>query len=154
MDFSIPEPMQDMLAAIRELMEREVFPLEPVLRSQPFSELVPALESESGEKVKALGLWAPQIPKAIGGLGLNCVEYALVGEELGRSPLGHYVVNGQAPDAGNMEILREFGTIPQQRAVVDAPGARRDPQLLRHDRARSSRLESGLDGDHRGPGRR
>ena len=50
----------------------------------------------------------------MGGLGLNCVEYALVGEELGKSPLGHYVVNGQAPDAGNMEILREFGTEAQQ----------------------------------------
>ena len=56
------------------------------------------------------GLWAPQIPRPLGGLGLNCTEYALVGEELGKSPLGHYVVNGQAPDAGNMEILREFGT--------------------------------------------
>ncbi len=66
------------------------------------------------QKVKALGLWAPQIPKSHGGLGLNCVEYALVGEELGRSPLGHYIVNGQAPDAGNMEILREFGTDAQQ----------------------------------------
>ena len=33
-----------------------------------------------------------------------------MGEEVGKSPLGHYIVNGQAPDAGNMEILREFGT--------------------------------------------
>ena len=47
-------------------------------------------------------------------MGLNCVEYALVGEELGSSPLGHYVFNAQAPDAGNMEILREFGTPAQQ----------------------------------------
>ncbi len=38
----------------------------------------------------------------------------LVGEELGRSPLGHYVFNGQAPDAGNMEILREFGSDRQR----------------------------------------
>ena len=55
-------------------------------------------------------------------MGLNCVEYALVGEELGRSPLGHYVFNGQAPDAGNMEILREFGTDRPARALADAPG--------------------------------
>ncbi len=61
-----------------------------------------------------MGLWAPHIPKDLGGLGLNCVEYALVGEELGRSPLGHFAFNAQAPDAGNMEILREFGT-PAQR---------------------------------------
>jgi len=113
MDFSIPEPMQGLLAAIRELMEREVYPLEPALGSKPFSELVPQLKAIR-QKVKALDLWAPQVPKSFGGRGLNCVEYALVGEELGRSPLGHYVVNGQAPDAGNMEILREFATGAQQ----------------------------------------
>jgi len=113
MDFSIPEPMQDVLAAIRELMEREVYPLEPALGSKPFSELAPQLQAIR-QKVKVLGLWAPQVPKSLGGLGLNCVEYALAGEELGRSPLGHYVVNGQAPDAGNMEILREFATLPQR----------------------------------------
>jgi alkylation response protein AidB-like acyl-CoA dehydrogenase len=113
MDFSIPASMQDVLAAIRKVMEREVYPLEPALASQPFSELVPRLDVVR-QRVKSLGLWAPQVPKSHGGLGLNCVEYALAGEELGRSPLGHYVVNGQAPDAGNMEILREFATEAQQ----------------------------------------
>jgi acyl-CoA dehydrogenase len=113
MDFSIPERMQGILTAIRELMVREVYRLEPALLSKPFSELVPDLRAIRQE-VKALGLWAPQMPGSLGGLGLNCVEYALVGEELGRSPLGHYIVNGQAPDAGNMEILREFGTAAQQ----------------------------------------
>ncbi len=77
------------------------------------------------QKVKALGLWAPHIPESHGGLGLNCVEYAFVGEELGKSPLGHYVVNGQAPDAGNMEILREFGTAEQQECWL-APLVRGD----------------------------
>lgn len=113
MDFSIPEPMQAVLATIRELLEREVYPLETALGSKPFSELVPALGAiRLG--VKAMGLWAPQLPKSCGGMGLNCMEYALVGEELGRSPLGHYVFNCQAPDAGNMEILREFGTDAQR----------------------------------------
>jgi alkylation response protein AidB-like acyl-CoA dehydrogenase len=113
MDFSIPQSMENTLAAIRDLMERDVFPLEPALLSKPFSELVPQLKAIR-QRVKAMGLWAPQVPSSHGGLGLNCVEYALAGEELGRSPLGHYVVNGQAPDAGNMEILREFATSAQQ----------------------------------------
>jgi acyl-CoA dehydrogenase len=113
MDFSIAEHVQGILGTIRELMVREVFPLERTLLSRPFSELVPELQAIR-QKVKSLGLWAPQIPRSLGGLGLNCTEYALVGEELGKSPLGHYVVNGQAPDAGNMEILREFGTDAQQ----------------------------------------
>jgi acyl-CoA dehydrogenase len=113
MEFLIPERMQSILTTVREVMVRDVYCLEPALLSKPFSELVPDLRAIR-QKVKALGLWAPQIPKSHGGLGLNCVEYALVGEELGRSPLGHYIVNGQAPDAGNMEILREFGTDAQQ----------------------------------------
>jgi alkylation response protein AidB-like acyl-CoA dehydrogenase len=113
MDFSIPDKMRELLAAFRDLIAREVIPLEPALLAKPFSELVPALESVRA-KVKVQNLWAPHMPRALGGLGLNCVEYALVGEELGKSPLGHYVVNGQAPDAGNMEILREFGTSAQQ----------------------------------------
>jgi acyl-CoA dehydrogenase len=113
MDFSIPERMQATLASIRELMVREVYPLERALLSMPFSALARDLKAVR-QNVKERGLWAPQIPTSHGGLGLDCVEYALVGEELGKSPLGHYVVNGQAPDAGNMEILREFGTELQQ----------------------------------------
>jgi alkylation response protein AidB-like acyl-CoA dehydrogenase len=113
MDFSIPERVQGFLASIRELMVDEVFPLEPTLLTKPFSALVPEL-NVLRQHVKERGLWAPHIPASHGGLGLNCVEYALLGEELGKSPLGHYVVNGQAPDAGNMEILREFGTSAQQ----------------------------------------
>jgi acyl-CoA dehydrogenase len=113
MDFSIAEHIEAVLGTIRELMERDVYPLERALLSRPFSELLPELQ-RIRQKVKSLGLWAPQMPRSLGGVGLNCMEYALVGEELGKSPLGHYVVNGQAPDAGNMEILREFGTDAQQ----------------------------------------
>ncbi len=113
MDFSIPGSIVDVLPRVRELIERDLYPLEPALMAQSFSELVPRLR-EIRQKVKQIGMWAPHIPRDHGGLGLNCVEYALVGEELGRSPLGHYVFNAQAPDAGNMEILREFGTPAQQ----------------------------------------
>ena len=35
-------------------------------------------------------------------------------EELGRSPLGHYAFNVQAPDVGNMELLLAHGT-PEQK---------------------------------------
>ena len=35
MDFSIPEPMKDVLSRIREVLEREVYPLEPALGRSP-----------------------------------------------------------------------------------------------------------------------
>jgi acyl-CoA dehydrogenase len=113
MDFSIPDLMQWKLAMIRQFLEREVYPLEASLGSGAFSAIVPELNGIR-ERVKAMGLWAPQVPKAYGGVGMGFMDYALLGEELGRSPLGHYAFNAQAPDAGNMEVLMEFGTDAQK----------------------------------------
>jgi len=113
MDFSIPESLQSVLSAVRELLERAVLPLEPRLGSGPFAELVPPLAAVRDE-VKARGLWVPQLPRSLGGMGLSLLEFAFVAEELGHSPLGHYAFNCQAPDAGNMELLRGFGTDDQQ----------------------------------------
>jgi alkylation response protein AidB-like acyl-CoA dehydrogenase len=56
-------------------------------------------------------------------MGLGQVGLALVGEQLGRSPLGHYAVNAQAPDAGNLELLQEFAT-PAQKSRWLEPLAR------------------------------
>jgi acyl-CoA dehydrogenase len=58
MDFSIPPTIVDMLPRVRELIDREVVPLEPALMAKPFSELVPRL-TEVRQQVKKLGLWAP-----------------------------------------------------------------------------------------------
>jgi acyl-CoA dehydrogenase len=113
MDYSIPESLQPILVAIRSIVERSLLPLEPRLGTAPFVELVPALSSVRDE-VKERGLWAPQLPRSLGGMGLSLLEFALIGEELGRSPLGHYAFNAQAPDAGNIELLREFATESQK----------------------------------------
>ncbi|MGE3314501.1 MAG: acyl-CoA dehydrogenase family protein [Planctomycetaceae bacterium] len=113
MDFSISPRMQEILGTVRRFLADELFPLERDLMSKPFHEITPTLEAKR-EKVRQLGYWAPQIPKEFGGMGLGFMEHALLTEELGRSPLGHFTFNCQAPDAGNMEILLEFGT-PEQK---------------------------------------
>lgn len=112
-DFTVSEKMQTILKMIREFMKKEVYPLEPEFTRKKFSEMVPEL-SKCREKVKQMGLWTLQIPKEYGGAGLSLVEHAQVSEELGRSPLGHYIFNCQAPDAGNMEILMQYGTEEQK----------------------------------------
>ena len=48
------------------------------------------------------------------GMGLSLGGFARLSEELGRSPLGHYAFNTQAPDIGNMEVLLKHGT-PEQK---------------------------------------
>lgn len=113
MDFSLPAAVQELTAKVRAFLASRVYPLEPALATGTFRELLPELRRLRDE-VKAQGLWAPQLPRDLGGVGLSFVEFAHVGEALGRSPLGHYVFNCQAPDAGNMEVLREFGTLDQQ----------------------------------------
>jgi acyl-CoA dehydrogenase len=113
MDFSVPEKMKVILEMIREFMEKEVYPLELHFATKNFIDIVPELNKRR-EMVRQMELWVPQMPKDVGGMGLSVLEHGLVTEELARSPLGHYVFNCQAPDAGNMEILYEYGTDEQK----------------------------------------
>jgi len=113
MDFSIPPHLEEKLRVVRGFLIEELFPLERELLTRPFRELLPALFA-TREKVRKLGLFAPQAPIEYGGAGLRLIEHALLSEELGRTPLGHFAFNCQAPDAGNMEILHEFGTAEQK----------------------------------------
>jgi len=113
MDFSIPGPLQETLRSVRSFLLEEIYPLERDLLTRPFRELLPSLAAMR-EKVRAIGLFAPQAPREYGGAGLSFMEHALLSEELGRTPLGHFVFNCQAPDSGNMEILHEFATAPQK----------------------------------------
>lgn len=113
MNLSISERLAPLLTQIKEFVTEELIPLELEFFSKKFKELVPFLETKR-EKVRKLGLWGPQIPKELGGVGLTLVEHGYVSEALGRSPLGHYVFGCQAPDAGNIEILHMFGTKEQQ----------------------------------------
>jgi len=98
---------------IKNFVEQELYTLEPWILNSEWNEKLPKL-NELREKVKNIGLWLPQIPKKYGGLGLTNAEHGEICEILGSSPYGLYVFNCQAPDAGNMEILIEFGTKEQQ----------------------------------------
>jgi acyl-CoA dehydrogenase len=106
-----------MIRAIRDFMRREVYPLERQFLAANFRDLLPVL-SEKRSQAREMGLWAPHIPQHLGGQGLSLLEFAHVSEELGRSPLGHYVCNCQAPDVGNMEILIKHGTEEQKETYL------------------------------------
>lgn len=112
MDFSTPPELAELLERAKQLMESEVYPLESTAR-ESFEAVLPAANS-ARERIKAAGLWAPQMPTEHGGMGLDFLPHAHMSEILGRSPLGHYVFGCQAPDAGNMEILHKFGTDEQK----------------------------------------
>jgi acyl-CoA dehydrogenase len=112
-----PEPsdrLEPRLERLRRLIADEVVPLEREMFRGGFLAVEPRLLALR-DLARGLGLFAPHLPRAWGGAGLALPELALVGEILGWSPLGHYVCNCQAPDAGNMELLLRHGSADQQR---------------------------------------
>jgi alkylation response protein AidB-like acyl-CoA dehydrogenase len=106
-------PADAPLDAIRDFIAQKAIPLEPAFLQRPIRELLPTLEALRAE-VRRLGLWAPHLPRAQGGLGLSLPAFAEVSAVLGESPLGHYLFNCQAPDVGNQELLLAHGTPDQQ----------------------------------------
>ena len=121
MDFEIPTRVQPLVRQLRAFIEEHVIPLEPAFLNGHFVDLLPQL-AEVRIRVRAAGLWAPHLPERYGGLGLTLHEFAYVSEELGRSPLGHYAFNCQAPDIANMELLLRFGTEAQKRDYFEPLG--------------------------------
>ncbi len=118
MEFSIPAELLPALDRMAAFVREELIPREQLLGERG----IVALEPELGRlrrRVQALGLWAPQLPKEIGGMGLTLLEHGLASEVLGRSPLGHYVFGCAAPDAGNAEILHKYGTEAQKRRFLE-----------------------------------
>ena len=118
MDFEMPARVKPLIGRLRAFIETEVLPLEHAFLNSEFADLLPQL-AEVRERVRAAGLWAPHMPESYGGLGLTLHEFAHVSEELGRSPLGHYVFNCQPPDIANMQLLLRFGSDEQKRDYLE-----------------------------------
>jgi alkylation response protein AidB-like acyl-CoA dehydrogenase len=113
MDFEESPKVTTLRGVVREFLSKEVYPLEPRLRREGFVALLPSLE-QARQRARETGLFAAFMPAELGGAGLSLVEFACMSEELGRSPLGHYVFNCQAPDVGNMEVLMKYGSDAQK----------------------------------------
>jgi acyl-CoA dehydrogenase len=98
-------------------------------------------------RARSAGVYGPQLPADLGGLGLDWRGTALALEEAGASLLGPLALNCAAPDEGNMHLLARIAR-PEQRerylrplaegrtrscfAMTEpAPGAGSDPTMLR-----------------------
>jgi alkylation response protein AidB-like acyl-CoA dehydrogenase len=113
MDFSIPDRVHQIAGTLRPFVDQELVPLEPRLFAEGFGALAPDLAGLRN-LAREMGLFSPHLPADHGGAGLPLLDFAHVSEILGRSPLGHYVFNCQAPDAGNMELLLQHGSDAQR----------------------------------------
>ncbi|MEP7382144.1 MAG: acyl-CoA dehydrogenase family protein [Gemmatimonadota bacterium] len=107
---------------VRDFVETVLLPIEWRYLNESWSLVAPALD-EARAIARDRGLWAPHLPRDMGGQGLTLLEFAAISEELGRTPVGHYALNCQAPDIGNMELLHAHGTTEQRQRWL-APLAR------------------------------
>src|SRR5260221_5850224 len=101
------------LHRVRAIVGEGVVLLEPDFLAGGLGAIAPRLEALR-QRVREEGLLAPHLPPAYGGAGLPLAVFGRLSEELGWSPLGHYVFNCQAPDVGNMELLLHHGSAQQK----------------------------------------
>lgn len=94
---------------VKEFVVNELYPIEISLLNQPVDKTITVLDTLR-EKAKKNGLWTPYLKKEEGGQGLTMLEFAQISEILGTSPFGHYVLNCQAPDIGNIELLGKYAS--------------------------------------------
>ena len=108
MDFTLPPEIDTLRRKVRAFVEEHVIPLEADRANYDAHENIRLEVLQSlREKAKAEGLWAPQMPKARGGLGLPMVGWAAFYEEANRSIFGPLAFNCAAPDDGNMNVLNK-----------------------------------------------
>jgi acyl-CoA dehydrogenase len=149
----------DLRDRIRAFVEREVIPQEPALLAPGGLswDVVGALR----EKARGAGIYGPQLPRHLGGLGLDWRGVAVTFEEAGTSLLGPLALNCAAPDEGNMHLLENVATPEQKEKYLKplaagqirscfamtepSPGAGADPTMLR-SRARRDGDDWVIDG--------
>jgi len=108
MDFTLSPEIDALRLKVRGFVEEHVLPLEADRANYDAHENIRVdVLAPLREKAKAAGLWAPQMPKARGGLGLSMVGWAAFYEEANRSIFGPLAFNCAAPDDGNMNVLNK-----------------------------------------------
>lgn len=149
------DALQDLCARVRRFVEEVAMPAESAAIARDVAALdhcVARLRVQAREA----GLYAPQLPREWGGLGLGWRDLAQVLEEAGRSFLGPAALNCAAPDQPNMLTLLRLGAPAQLERYLGplvrgerracfamtepAPGAGSDPSMLRtHAERRGAR---------------
>ena len=106
------------------------------------------------DKAKAQGLWNFFLPNAETGEGLSNLDYAFIGNELGKNRLASECLNCSAPDTGNMEVIERVGTPEQKKQWLEpllngeirSAYAMTEPGVMSSD-AKQIQTAAVLDGD-------
>jgi len=85
MDFNLSTEQTLIVETVRAFVERELYPHE--LEVERSDRVTPELAAEIKGKAIEAGLFAANMPEAIGGVGLDAVSMALMERELGRASM-------------------------------------------------------------------
>ncbi len=132
MDFEASSRSADLAARVRRFVSEQVLPAEELVARDvaerrargedpwPPHPVIAELKAAAREQ----GLWNLFLPEhdvgyaakygTDGGAGLSNIDYAPIAEETGRSQLAPLVLNCNAPDTGNMEVLLRYGSDEQR----------------------------------------
>ncbi len=147
MDFTLEPKVEAYRRQVRAFVDAEIIPLEADRANyDEHGNIAEGVLEAVRAKVKAAGLWAPQMPPSRGGLGLDVAGRAVFYEEANRSIFGPVCFHCSAPDDGNMTVLEKVGTDAQKeeflQPIVDGkvrsafvmtephPGAGSDPAMM------------------------
>jgi acyl-CoA dehydrogenase len=148
MDFSLSADVEDYRARVAAFVAEHILPLEDDPASfNEYENISLDLRDALRARARNAGLWAPQMPHSLGGLGLSMVGQAAFYEAANRSIFGPCIFNCAAPDDGNMRLLWQVGRDDQKdrwlKPIVDgtvnssivmtepAPGGGSDPGMIR-----------------------
>jgi acyl-CoA dehydrogenase len=106
---TMSEKLKQLLPAYGAFVKEHLYPIEKECVYGSFKACLPKLQSLR-LLAKEKGLFAPHLKESEGGLGLSLSEFGRISEVLGKSPIGHYVFNCQAPDIGNMELMHQYAS--------------------------------------------
>lgn len=163
MDLGVTEKVKPLLAAVAEMINEKVVPVEEEFEAEVgkapggrFAHTDRQLEilNDLKAEAKSRGLWNFWLTDSSRGYGLTTVEYAYLAEEMGKSKLGAETFNCSAPDTGNMEVLERYGTeaqkekwlVPLMNGEIRSAFMMTEPQVASSDATNIS-LSAVRDGD-------
>lgn len=118
MDIGLTKKVENLKNEVRDFIDNEIRPKEDEYFQDvgaagsrfKFTSKMLSTINNLKQKAKSKNLWNFWLTDSKDGHGLTTVEYAYLAEEMGKCRLGAEIFNCSAPDTGNMEVIKRYGS--------------------------------------------
>ena len=111
---ALPAEIEELRQRTRAFIRGTVIEREP----EPGERMPQRTREELMAEAKRAGVFAPHVPRELGGQGVPLQHWSPIFQEAGYSPIGPSVLNCMAPDEGNMHMLELIATEEQKRRYL------------------------------------